>query len=118
MSPGHHRKVPTEWWAETLEHISKTWQRKKGKPYFFTGPDLRLLKSIRSWLTAAELLSLWDLYLKKSPYWGSKTGFSITGFFTEKTVLIDDPEFKKLTAKYEADFGLKTPKEIALELGI
>lgn len=111
-------KKTTELWAETLEHISSTWQKKKGRKYPFTGQDLKQIKLLRGWFTAPEVWALWTCYLLHSPFWGVKTGYLISGLWAERSVLLDDPDFKRLTAKYEAALGMKDPKELALELGL
>lgn len=110
------RSRPTEYWTETLEHISQTWQKKKGRKYPFTGQDLKHLKQLRGWFTAPEVLALWSCYLQGSPFWGIKTGYLISGLWAERSVLLDDPNFKRLTAKFEAEFGLKEAKEVGMEL--
>lgn len=112
------KKEPTAFWAETLEHITSTWQKKKGRKYPFTGQDLKLIKQLRGWLTAPELMALWSTYLASSPFWGLKTGWLLSGFWQERSILLDDPQFKKLVAKYEADLGMREPKQVALELGL
>jgi len=110
------KKPATEWWKETLAHIDETWKKKKGRSYPFTGQDLKLLKLLRNCFTAQEVLALWDCYLRASPFWGQKTGFLIAGLFAERSVLLDDLNFKKLTAKYEAEFGMREAKEVGTEL--
>ena len=113
------KKEKSEFWAETLEHITATWQKKKGRKYPpFTGKELNMLKQIMGWLTAAETMALWSTYLVNSPFWGPKTGFSIVGLFSEKLTLIDDPNFKTLVRKFETELGLKEVKQVALELGL
>ncbi len=111
-------KKPVEFWPETLEHISSTWLKKKGRKYFFTGQDLKLIKQLRGWLTAPELMALWSIYISSSPFWGAKSGWLLTGFWAERSILLDDPNFKTLVRKYEAELGMKEPKEVALELGL
>lgn len=63
-------------------------------------------------------MALWDVYLSNSPFWGAKTGFLVSGLWAERSVLLDDQNFKRLTAKHEAALGLKSPKQVTLELGI
>lgn len=112
------KKEVTEFWPETLEHINQSWLKKKNRKYPFTGQELKLVKQLRRWYTAPEVWALWTCYLLRSPFWGPKTGYLISGFWQERSVLLEDPEFKKLTAKYEADLGMKDVKEMALELGL
>ena len=114
-SPKSHSKA-VEWWPETIEHISSTWQKKKGRKYPFTGRDLKQLKDIRGWLTAAETMALWTTYLSSSPFWGQKTGYLISGLWAERSVLLDDPNFKRYVTRYEAELGLREAKEVGLEL--
>lgn len=106
---------PVEQWAETLEHISITWQKKKGRKYPFTGQDLKLLKQLRGWFTAAEVMAMYAVYLSSSPFWGQKTGYLITGLWQERSILLDDPNFKRFVVKFEAELGMKGFKELALE---
>lgn len=106
----------TEWWAETIGHISNTWQRKKGRKYPFTGQDMKLIKQLRGYFTAPEVMALWSTYLTSSPFWGAKCGFLVSGLWSERSILLDDPNFKKLVAKFEAELGLKEAKAVGLEL--
>lgn len=99
-----------------MDHISKTWERKKGRKYPFTGQDLKQLKLLRGFFTAPEVMALWQCYLQASPFWGPKTGFLVSGLWAERSVLLDDPSFKRLTVKFEAEFGLREAKEVGLEL--
>lgn len=108
----------TEYWTEMLEHISESWKRKKGRPYPFAGKDLKHLKQLRGWYTAAEVFALWSCYMVRSPFWGPKTGFLVDGLWAERSVLLDDPNFKPLVKKYEADLNLKTPEQVVLEFGL
>lgn len=108
----------TEYWAELLEHINATWQRKKGRKYPFTGQDLKFLKQLRSWFTAPEVMAMFSVYCSSSPFWGVKSGYLISGMWQERSVLLDYPEFKKYVVKHEAELKLKTPKEVALEFGL
>ncbi len=110
------KKPPTEHWTELLEHISSTWRKKKGRNYPFIGQDLKLIKLLRNYYTAAELFALWECYLARSPFWGPKCGYLVSGFWSERSVLLDDPNFKTLTRRYEAALGLKKPEEIASKL--
>lgn len=110
------KKAKAEWWTETLDHISSTWQKKKGRKYPFTGRDLKHIKQMRTWLTAPETMAIWSVYLSSSPFWGHKTGHLISGLWAERSILLDDPNFKRLTAKFEAELGLKEAKEVGLEL--
>ncbi len=110
------KKQKVESWAETLEHISSTWQKKKGRKYPFTGQELKQIKQLRGWLTAPEVMAIWSVYLSNSPFWGQKTGFLISGLWAERSILLDDPSFKKYVAKFEAELGLKEAKEVGLEL--
>jgi len=112
------RSKPVEQWAETLEHISTTWQKKKGRKYPFTGQDLKLLKQLRGWLTAPEVMAMFAVYVASSPFWGRSTGYLITGMWQERSVLLDDPSFKKLVVKFESELGLKEVKQVAMELGL
>jgi len=112
------KKQKSEFWAETLEHISQTWQKKKGRKYPFTGQDLKLIKQLRNWLTAPEVMAMFSVYLSSSPYWGRSTGFLISGMWQERSILLEDPNFKKLVTKYEAELGMKEPKQVTLELGL
>lgn len=52
----------------------------------------------------------------RSPFWGLKTGFLVSGLWAERSILLDDPNFKRLTAKYESELGLKEAKATGLEL--
>lgn len=110
------RSKPVEWWPETLEHISNTWQKKKGRKYPFSGQDLKQIKQLRGWLTAPEVMALWSTYLTSSPFWGAKCGYLIGGLWAERSILLDDPYFKRLVAKYESQLGLREVKEVGLEL--
>ncbi len=101
-----------------MDHISKTWERKKGRKYPFTGQDLKQLKLLRGFFTAPEVMALWTCYLAASPFWGQKTGYLISGLWAERSVLLDDPNFKRLTAKFEADFGMKKAQELASEIDL
>ncbi len=110
------KKAATEWWKETLAHINETWKKKKGRDYPFTGQDLKQLKLLRGFFTAPEVMALWTCYLRGSPFWGQKTGYLISGLWAERSVLLDDLDFKKLTLKYEAEFGIREAKEVGMEL--
>ncbi len=110
------KNKPTEFWAETLEHISQTWQKKKGRKYPFTGQDLKLVKQLRNWLTAPETMAMFSVYCSSSPYWGPSTGYLISGMWQERSILLEDSSFKKLVAKLEAELGMKEAKAVGLEL--
>lgn len=103
-------------WKELLEHISQTWEKKKGKKYFFTGQDLKLLKSLVSWLGSIEVMALWLCYLRGSAFWGPKTGFLVAGMYQERSILLDHPEKKKIMAELEKKFGFREQKELWQEL--
>ena len=108
----------TELWAETLAHINDTWAKKKNRKYPFTGQELKLLKQLRRWYTAPEVWALWTCYLLRSPYWGARTGYLIGGFWQERSILLEDSDFKRLVAQYETQIGLKEPKQVAQEFGL
>lgn len=110
------RSKPVEWWPETLEHISSTWQRKKGRKYPFTGQDLKLVKQLRNYFTAPEVWALWTCYMNRSPFWGLKTGYLVSGLWAERSILLEDLNFKTLVAKYEKELGLREAKEVGMEL--
>ncbi len=101
-----------------IEHINNGWLTKKKRKYPFMQKDFGLLKSLTRLFTLPELRAMFDCYMCRSPFWGEKTGYLINGFFNERSILLDDPNFKKLTAKFVAEFGLKDPKQVALELGL
>jgi len=108
----------TEYWTETLEHVNATWQRKKGRKYPFTGQDLKMLKQLRGWFSAPEVMAMFSVYCSSSPFWGIKSGWLISGMWQERSVLLDFPNFKPLVKKYEAELNLKTPEQVALEFGL
>lgn len=111
------RKSKTaELWPELLEHISETWQKKKGRKYPFMGQDLKLLKNMTSWLTSIEIMALWDCYLRSSEFWGPKTGFLVSGMFSERSILLDNSSFKSLVSFHEKRLGLREQKELWKEL--
>src|ERR1041384_3628726 len=102
----------TEFWAETINHIDSLWHRKKGRKYPFTGQDMKLIKQLRGWLTAPEVMAMFTVYCSSSPFWGTKSGYLISGMWQERSILLDDSNFKKLVAKYELELGLKDAKEV------
>ncbi len=112
------RSKPVQWWPELIAHIDTSWHRKKGRKYPWTGQDFKLLQLLTRSFTVPELQALFTVYLKNSPFWGPKTGWLVSGFFQERGILTDDPEFKKLVAKFEAELGMKEPKAITAELGL
>lgn len=105
-------------WADTVRLIDEAWQKKKGRKYPWTGKDFKLLRSLMGWLVAPECLALFSIYLKRSPYWGPRTGWLVSGLFQERGVLIDDPEFKHLTKEFEKKLGMAEVKQVAMELGL
>lgn len=106
------RKAPVELWSELLEHITTTWETKKGRKYHFTGQDLKLLKSLASWLGSIETMALWECYLRGSAFWGPKTGYLVSGMFMERSVLLDHPDKKKYMAECEKKYGFHDQKEL------
>ena len=110
------KKEPVEWWPELIAHIDISWQRKKGRKYPWAGQDFKLLKLLARSFTVPEVQAMYSVYLKNSPFWGPKTGWLVSGLFQERGILTDDPDFKRLTAKYESDLGLKEAKAVGLEL--
>lgn len=82
------------------------------------GKDLKHLKLLCGIFTAAEVMALYDVYLKRSPYWGKLTGWNITGLMTERTILIDDAEFKTRVRDHEEQLLLKSPRQVAMEFGL
>ena len=112
------KKKAIELWPELIEHINKSWQKKKGRKYPWTGQDFKLLQILTRSFTVPELAALYSVYLMNSPFWGLKTGWLVSGFFQERGVLIDDPSFKTLVRKYEIELGMKEPKQVAMELGL
>lgn len=110
------KKQKCDYWAETVGHISNTWQRKKGRKYPFSGQDMKLIKQLRAWLTAPEVMAMFSVYCSSSPFWGQKSGYLISGMWSERSVLLDDPSFKKLVAKFEKELGMREAKEVGMEL--
>lgn len=111
-------KSKTDFWPELIRHIDESWKKKKGRAYMFSGKDMGLLKIMARYFTVPELMALWSTYLYHSTFWGPKTGYLIPGFYEERSVLLDDPNFKRLVPIYEKELQLREPKELTLDLGI
>jgi hypothetical protein len=107
-------KKPIELWAETVEWIHQTWMRKKGRKYPFMARDFNQLKLLRRYFTAPEVMALWDSYLEASPFFGSKTGYLISGFWEERSILLESAPFKNRLAMHEKRLGLAEPKGVPL----
>ncbi len=75
-----------------------------------------MLKQLRGWLTAPEVMAMVSVYCSSSPFWGPKSGFLLSGMWQERSILLDDPNFKKFVAKFEAELGMREAKEVGLEL--
>ena len=112
------KQKPVEGWQTLVDHISQTWEKKKGRKYPFTGKDFKLLKTLCRWGTVYEVMALWTVYLAYSDFWGPKTGWLVDGLFAERGRLIDHPDVKRLSARYETEDGLTSAKQITLELGL
>lgn len=97
------RKGEVPLWREMLKAISQEWEKKKSRPYRFGGQDLKLLRALVGWLSVPEVLALWTIYLRGGSFWGPKTGYLVSGMFQDRSVLLDHPEFKSLTERWEKD---------------
>ena len=52
------KKKGVEFWPETLEHITQTWQKKKGRKYPFLGQDFKTLKTMLRIFSPQEVLEI------------------------------------------------------------
>jgi len=103
---------------QLADHINKVWLRIKKRKYPFMSKDFGMLKILLRSFTLAETMAMFDAYAYRSPFWSRATGMLISGFFNERSILLDDPNFKQLVKKYEAELNLKTPEQVCLELGL
>jgi hypothetical protein len=99
-------KKPIEFWKETVEWIHQSWMRKKGRKYPFMARDFKQLQLLRRYFTATEVMALWDSYLEASPFFGPKTGYLISGFWEERSILLESANFKNRLAMHEKRLGL------------
>lgn len=112
------RNEPTLFWKDIISQMDAQWQKKKHRKYPFLGQDFKTLKTLLRLFSPQEVLGMWEIYLQGTTFWGPKTGYLISGMLQDRSHLIDHPDLKKLTAKYEAQLGMREVKEVAHELGL
>lgn len=96
------KEEPTHFWKELIDHIDKSWIRKKGIHYPFN-MDTMLLKRLKLMCRdyqAWGVMSAWDIYMQGDSYWSRRLGFSLQGFFSDLAVLVDDPGWKSGSQSY------------------
>lgn len=112
------RRSKNEFWKETIEWIDQSWRAKKGRKYPFMPADFRTVQHLLKFYTPAEVCALWECYLKASPFYGSKTGYLISGFWQERSILLESKDFKTLSKKHEEKLGLVSVKDVVVDVGL
>lgn len=97
-------KPPTPFFKEMVEHIDKTWKKKKGVPFYFRPHYFRELKELARIYTPFGVMSLWDLYLIETDEFARKAGWSFEMFLSKIPKLLDIACWKTWRNEYEKKF--------------
>lgn len=117
-SPRPSRKpkgAAIEFWKELVEHINAGWMMRKKAAYPWDDYEFKKLRSLAKIYQAHGVMALWDVYMQIETYFGKLTGYMLDGLKKDVGVIVDQPQWKPLAAKYEKqlyDAAFGPPKDI------
>lgn len=108
------------YWNLMIAHMDAGWKKKKGIGYPWRSIEMKDLAALARRCEAWGVMALWDLYLAGKSYWGPRVGFMLEGFWRDIGILLDQPDYKTLAAKYrkELEKDLPTIGQVAGHFGL
>ena len=92
---------PTLFWKETVEHISKSWEKKKGIGLYWKPQYFKHLKSMIGIYQPWGIMALWDVFLMHNDAWTNQAGHSFEAFVSKLPSLVDDLSWKTKSKDFE-----------------
>lgn len=88
---------------DTVGHILKTFETRKGAKYPFTEIDGRAIKRLLLIYGPYAVKALWDAFLDLHDEWRQKTGHTLFEFQRAIPALLDNSDWKSRARKYEGE---------------
>lgn len=117
-SSGSRKSKAIEGWPQLLDFVNEQYRLRKGRAYPWQAKDAAMLRKMCRWYSVPEMMALYKTYIKRSSFFGPKSGYLVSGMLAEHSALLDWPDFKELKKAYESVFNERTDAQIVLEFGL